>query len=318
MKFRFTDLKVGKLAAPPKGTKDNLHFDQEVTGLGVRVGAKSVRFLFQKGGPHGKFRKTIGVFPAMNVTEARKRARELSVEFDKAAELGVDLRAKGAGKKAEARAGAGYTLDDLISDWGRAPTTSTKGPRRPSYVAQTVDGLRRAYKPLLAKPASRVTLGQLEEIWDKLLEEDLPAAANAAAVRMRTLYQWGKRKEGPSRSDRRRRSAGEALRSRAHTDRTRGALDLGGRGEPLSAGRASDPPASLQLSVLRLREAISHEWTGVQRRLQCLLAGLLRADEKWARRISFGYRPSCGSHPPASCRDMRAVVSSSPVTVAAA
>ena len=152
---------------------------------GHAVRTASFHFVFQRRAGNGRqYRQTLGKFPALNVVEARKLAKELSVKLDK----GVDLRGEKTARKVKrdrARADAGYTFRDLILDWEASPNSK----RRLSYVKGTADGLRRAYKPLLDRPATSIALEQLEEVWESLA--DLPAAANAAAERVRTLCRWG-------------------------------------------------------------------------------------------------------------------------------
>jgi integrase len=183
--MKFTDRAIAKLPPPPAGRKDYLLFDDKTQGLAVRVGVSSKRFIFQvrpEGG--AQYRQTLGKFPALNVDEARKAVKVLAGRIAK----GDDLRTEKAARKAkrgQARADAGYSFRDLILDWEEAH----KPKCRPNYVKGTGGGLRRVYKPLLERPAAAVTLEQLEEVWESLA--DLPAAANAAAERARTVFTWG-------------------------------------------------------------------------------------------------------------------------------
>jgi integrase len=185
-KIKFTDTRIAKLDPPTKaGQKDRFYFDAGMPNLAVRVSARSRRFVFQRrAGDGSHYRQTLGVFPALNVIEARKLAKELSVKLDK----NIDLRAERAGRKAkraQSRVGAGYTLGDLIQDWqaARAPKL------RRSYIQPTVARLRGVYKPLLDRPAASITPEELEAVWGSLAH--VPAAAHAAATATVTVYGWG-------------------------------------------------------------------------------------------------------------------------------
>jgi integrase len=188
-KIKFTDTRIAKLDPPTKaGQKDRFYFDAGMPNLGVRVSARSRRFVFQRrAGDGSHYRQTLGKFPALNVVEARKLAKELSVKLDK----GIDLRAKRAGRKArrdQAVADADFTLERLLGDWIEVH----RPLRRPSYVNRMEDAVRRIFASLCAEPAASITNAQIETCLKPFT--DRPAAGRAAGEMIQTLRKWGGRK----------------------------------------------------------------------------------------------------------------------------
>lgn len=258
MKMKFTDRALAKLPPPPPGIKDYLRFDTVQAHMGARRSATALHLLFQARLADGStFRKPLGKFPGYNTAMARKATRMLDGRLT----AGEDLRAEEAGRKAkrdQARADAGYAFRDLIQDWEEAPTASKRRPRRPSYIKGTADGLRRAYEHLLDRPAASITPEQLEEVWESLA--DLPAAANAAAERVRILYRWGVKTKRLSVDPTQGVDLPEKPEERAHSPTGDEARKIWAAASTLGA---PDGPAIklLQVSVLRLREAIGALWS---------------------------------------------------------
>ena len=95
---------IERLPAPPAG-QAVFEWDDQQSGLGVRITSGSKSFVYQ-GRVGGKsFRLTIGAFPTWTVAQARERAREFSVMVDK----GIDPRAE---KKKSER--SGITLEQVV------------------------------------------------------------------------------------------------------------------------------------------------------------------------------------------------------------
>jgi integrase len=182
--MKFTDNRIKNLKPSLSGRKDCFLFDDETPHLGVRVSAKSKRFVFQarlEGG--GQYRKTLGVFPALTVDEARRVTKVLTGKLAGGADLREERAAKQA-KRDQARADAALTLGRLIDQW----EVAHKPKRRPNYVKGTADGLRRAHARLLDRPANSIRAEEIEKGWESLTSQ--PAAAHMAGVRMRTLFRW--------------------------------------------------------------------------------------------------------------------------------
>ena len=182
--MKFTDNRIKNLKPSLSGRKDCFLFDDETPHLGVRVSAKSKRFVFQarlEGG--GQYRKTLGVFPALTVDEARRVTKVLTGKLAGGADLREERAAKQV-KRDQARADAALTLGRLIDQWEAAH----KPKRRSNYVKGTANGLRRAYARLLDQPANSIRAEEIEKGWESLTSQ--PAAAHMAGVRMRTLFRW--------------------------------------------------------------------------------------------------------------------------------
>jgi integrase len=73
MKIRLTDLAVKKLNHPDKGQVD--YFDTQTQNFGVRCSMKSKSFFVLLGDRKNRKRKTIGRYPDMSLSDARKQAR---------------------------------------------------------------------------------------------------------------------------------------------------------------------------------------------------------------------------------------------------
>ncbi len=187
-KFKFTDARIAKLGSPPGSKRIISASTSGMPNLAVRVSARSRRFVFQRrAGDGSHYRQTLGKFPALNVVEARKLAKELSVKLDK----GIDLRAKRVGRRAkrdQAVTDADRTLARLLAYWVEA----NRPLRRPSYVHGMRDGVGRVFAQLLRKPAASITNEQIEACLEPLA--DRPAAARAAGERIQTLRRWSGKK----------------------------------------------------------------------------------------------------------------------------
>ena len=80
-KFKFTQAYI-KALKPPTNSKQAEVWDLEQTGFGVRLGASGSKTFFASSRVNGRMvRATVGKFPAMNVEDARKKARRMLVEM---------------------------------------------------------------------------------------------------------------------------------------------------------------------------------------------------------------------------------------------
>lgn len=75
MKIRLTDLAVKKLNHPDKGQVD--YFDTQTQNFGVRCSMKSKSFFVLLGDRKNRKRKTIGRYPDMSLSDARKQAKQV-------------------------------------------------------------------------------------------------------------------------------------------------------------------------------------------------------------------------------------------------
>ena len=80
-KFKFTQASI-KALKPPIDSKQTEVWDLEQTGFGVRLGASGSKTFFTSSRVNGRqIRATVGKFPALNVEDARKKARRMLVEM---------------------------------------------------------------------------------------------------------------------------------------------------------------------------------------------------------------------------------------------
>jgi hypothetical protein len=109
---KLTKSYIDKVAPPPIGTFDKIHWDTELKGFGLKVTPKGKRSFIFQGRANGKeARITIGPFPGFTVDQARDRARKLTVQMHD----GIDPRAE-----ARKHAALGVTLRDVATAYYEA------------------------------------------------------------------------------------------------------------------------------------------------------------------------------------------------------
>ena len=123
-----------------------MYFDTEVKGFGVRVGRSGVKtFILQARTRTGRtWRTPLGRFPALNVSQARTRAKELIGELAK----GRDPFAE---REPERNRPPAYTVGMAIEDW-RAYRAAYGSP---NYAAKAARTLLAALADRLDQPAAR-------------------------------------------------------------------------------------------------------------------------------------------------------------------
>jgi integrase len=165
------------------GKRDQLFFDDEQTGLAVRVmasGSKSFLAQFRANGQ--KRRVPLGSCSAISLAEARKAVR--SIMGDAAG--GID--AADARRAAKAKAARDtLTLAALIEQWRDLHLSS----RRPSYAAEAVRVLRIAFARHLTRPAAEVSRGDVVAVLNRYSRAGKVALAGATTRYGRACYQWG-------------------------------------------------------------------------------------------------------------------------------
>lgn len=104
----------GEVTATGREVRQRIYWDAELKGFGCLVGARAKSFIMQRDVMGRSVRTTIGRFPTWTADQARKRARELAVGFDK----GVDpnAAAREAAQQERAAEWKRFTLAQAIDE----------------------------------------------------------------------------------------------------------------------------------------------------------------------------------------------------------
>ena len=157
MPDNFTDRFVKSLKSEA-GKQDRMYFDAVVTRDpgGVRVGRSGVKtFILQARTRTGRtWRTPLGRFPALNVTQARKRAKALIGDLEK----GRDPFAE---RELERNRPPAYTIGMAIEDW-RAYRAAYGSPH---YAAKAARTLLAALADRLDQPAVALSRSEIGAIW---------------------------------------------------------------------------------------------------------------------------------------------------------
>jgi integrase len=138
--MKFTERKIEGLAVD-HGRKDRLVFDNAQRGLAVRITASGGRNYLAQYTLHGhKWRVPLGACSAVSLAKAREAAAAIMGDVAKGRNPAADRRAAAAAERAK-RVRDRLTLRVLIEDWYRLHLAK----QRPSYAAEAVRALRRAF-----------------------------------------------------------------------------------------------------------------------------------------------------------------------------
>lgn len=173
--FKFTKAKIDDLALPKK-RKQEYHYDTDVKGLGLCVGAGGTKTYFVEKRLKGKTtRIKIGGHGAWQPESVRPQARQLITDIDK----GIDHNAVKAEKKAKAT-----TLAEVFEQFKQARNLRT----------ETVKGyngaLKRCFPDWMDKSITDITKDMIEQRYQKLLNTDWQRGTSGTAqahLGMRTL-----------------------------------------------------------------------------------------------------------------------------------
>ena len=170
----------------PAGKKDALVFDDEQTGLGVRVtagGGKS--YLAQYTFAGSKRRIPLGPCSGISLAAAREAVQAILGDVAKGRDPAADRKA--ATTKAEHKAAEeAFTLDVLLTKWGASHLTG----RRHSYAQEAVRALRYAFKAQLPKPAAELKDRAVARLLEGLAGADKPAMAASTMSYGRAAFGW--------------------------------------------------------------------------------------------------------------------------------
>jgi integrase len=163
----------------PAGKKDILVFDDEQTGLGVRVtagGGKS--FLAQYRHVGEKRRIPLGSCSAISLAGARSAVQAIMGDVAKGLDPATDRKRKAAHDA--------LTFETLVGQWD----TLSLANRRERYAKEAVRALRYAFASQLKRPAAELGRGAVVRVLDSLADDGKTAMASRTAAYGRACYQW--------------------------------------------------------------------------------------------------------------------------------
>ena len=166
----------------PRGKKDILVFDDEQTGLGVRVtagGGKSFLAQYRQAGE--KRRVSLGSCTAISLADARTAARAIMGEVARGRDPAAER--KEAKQKAKAEA---LTLEGLIGQWDKLHLAG----KRLNYAAAAASALRRAFAKHLDAPAANLDRTAVVRVLDGLSKDGKAQMAGATARYGSALFGW--------------------------------------------------------------------------------------------------------------------------------
>ncbi|MGQ0673859.1 MAG: tyrosine-type recombinase/integrase [Hyphomicrobium sp.] len=173
----FTDLTIRNLKA--RGGTRVEAWDDKIAGLGIRVsptGTKSFVLLYRLNGRQK--RMTLGRYPLLCLSDARKRATEVLCKLSQ----GADPQAE----KAEARTYPRFdeTLDDFVRLY-------CNRHNRERTARETERLLRaRVLKSWAAEDIRRIGKHHVLTLVDGIMDEGKPGAANHTFAAIRKLFSW--------------------------------------------------------------------------------------------------------------------------------
>ncbi len=170
----------------PAGKKDILVFDDEQTGLGVRVtagGGKS--FLAQYRHEGEKRRVPLGSCSAISLASARDAVRAMLGDVAKGRDPARERKeaAREAKRKAAHEA---LTLAALLEQWEALRLAD----KRERYAAEAVRAVRVAFDKRLPLPAADLDRAAVVRVLDALAKDGKTAMASRTAAYGRACYQW--------------------------------------------------------------------------------------------------------------------------------
>jgi integrase len=176
-----SDVWLRSLAPPTSGRLEV--WDTRVTGLVLRMTPKgvatwSVRLRTKDG---KRTRPKLGTWPAMGISDARKRAHTAIA----AIHAGQDpVAEKKAARAARVSRAAEATVTDRLAEWQAAREADKNGPWSLRYASEIRRVCRQAVEPILGKQPLRETT---REDWTKLLRKRQASGQGAAAFLYRTV-----------------------------------------------------------------------------------------------------------------------------------
>jgi hypothetical protein len=182
-RIKFTPRGIVALPRPEWGNQAD-YFDQDLRGFGCRVsyGGKKAWFVMYR--CHGRKRRlTIGSASDIPLATARERAKLARSE----AAGGVDP----ARRKIDARTGITFKelAKEYIEQYAKPHKASWKSDQRRlnAYLLDDLGHIK----------AAHLTTEEIDEVLGRMLERDVPIAANRTLETIRSIYSWATQKRKP-------------------------------------------------------------------------------------------------------------------------
>jgi integrase len=176
--MKLTEAVVSKLRLPP-GKYETITFDSDLSGLGLRIrasGSKTWVFQYKLGSQHRRI--TLGKFPALHPTQARKTAAKLHAEV----RLGNDPAAIKAAKQVRAAETFGTILKTYLA--------RRRGQIRDTSLAEIERHLHRNLAPLHASPLDKLDRRTIATQLARLTSEAGPIQANRTRASLSKFLNW--------------------------------------------------------------------------------------------------------------------------------
>ena len=180
----------------PAGRRDKMVFDDEQTGLGVRVTAGADKgslakksFLAQYRHAGQKRRVPLGSCSAISLASARDAVRTILGDVAKGRDPAGERKeaAREAKRKAAHEA---LTLGALLEQWEALRLAD----KRERYAAEAVRAVRVAFEKRLPLPAADLDRAAVVRVLDALAKDGKAAMASRTAAYGRACYQWAIRR----------------------------------------------------------------------------------------------------------------------------
>jgi integrase len=176
--MKLTLNRIGSLKCPP-GKRDVLVFDDEQRGLGVRVTAGGGKtYLAQYSCQGHKRRIPLGSCSGVSLAKARDAVRAIMGDVAK----GIDP----ATERKKAKAHGALTLSAMLSDWQVLHLAG----KRPSYAAEAVRALRKAFSHYLDLPAAELDRTTVVKALGAMSRQGSPAMAAQTGAYGKVAYGW--------------------------------------------------------------------------------------------------------------------------------
>ena len=176
--MKFTQTSIAKLALS-KGKSDEIFFDDDLPGFGLRIRAGGSRkwvVHYRQGGIQR--RHTIGPAAVLTVDEARKRARKVLVTVDDGKDPATE--------KAHKRAAAGLIFAAVVRDYLEARQAALK----PRTIADCTYHFQTLWRPLHKLALSAVSRPVIAAQLRIIAKENGAVTANRARSSLSALYAW--------------------------------------------------------------------------------------------------------------------------------
>jgi integrase len=170
----------------PEGKRDMLVFDDEQRGLGVRVTASGSKTYLAQYSFHGQKRRIpLGSCSGVSLAKARDAVRAIMGDMAKGIDPAVERKKAAAEARREA-AHEALTLSALLSDWQALHLAS----KRPSYAAEAVRSVRKAFGRYLDLPAANLDRATAVKTLDSMARKGSAVMAAQTAAYGKAAYGW--------------------------------------------------------------------------------------------------------------------------------